>query len=136
MEPAATPRFTMADLTEATGLTERTIRFYIAEGLASPALGRGRSRYYTPQHVQELTRSAALREQRLSVPEIRELLATDSIVRPNLAAGVTWRRMGLHPALELHIREDAPEGIVALARAIEVQAREWLGDDDDLLDES
>jgi DNA-binding transcriptional MerR regulator len=121
----------MAELTDATGLTERTIRFYIAEGLVSPALGRGRSRYYTPQHLQELTRVAAFREQRLSVQEIREQMF--AAPRPNsaLTDAPAWRRIALHPALELHVREGAPEGVLALARALEEQSRGWLGDDGD-----
>jgi DNA-binding transcriptional MerR regulator len=135
VEPAP-PRFTLTELTEASGLTARTIRYYIELGLVSPALGRGRSRYYTPEHLQQLTVVAGLREQRISVDEIRQRLYApppQSASSP-LDAAPAWRRIALHPSLELHVLDGAPDGILALARELEAQARAWLGDDDELSD--
>jgi DNA-binding transcriptional MerR regulator len=123
----------MAELIDATGLSERTIRYYISEGLVSPALGRGRSRYYTPRHLQELTRVTDLREQRLSVAEIRQQMLAVPRHSDSLESAPAWHRVVLHPSLELHVRDGAPESILALARQLEAQSREWLGDDDDLV---
>ena len=122
----------MAELTDATGLPERTVRYYIEQGLVPPALGRGRSRYYTPRHLEELTLVATMRDQRLSVEEIRERLRSVPPTAPSsvLDAADVWRRVPLHPALELHVRDGAPEGILALAREIEALGRAWLGDDE------
>lgn len=121
------PRFSLAELEEASGLNARTIRFYIEQGLVAPALGRGRSRYFTPDHLRVLAEIAHLREQRLSIDEIRDRL--------NRAAGPPdldsedWRRMRLHPDLELHVRAGAPDGVRELAARVVALAAGWFGDD-------
>ncbi len=123
---AGEPRFSLAELEESSGLNARTIRFYIEQGLVPPALGRGRSRYFTPDHLRILAEIAHLREQRLSLDEIRERLAgqpaTDGI------DGESWRRLRLHPGLELHVRADASEGVRELAARITTLAAGWFGD--------
>lgn len=131
MEQTLEPRFTLSELVEATGLTERTIRYYISAGIVPPALGRGRSRYYTPQHLQNLTQVASLRAQRLSIDEIRERMLASVQVTSALDAAPVWRHISVHSTLELHVRDDAPDGILALARTLEAQSREWLGSEDD-----
>lgn len=131
MEQTLSPRFTLVELVEATGLTERTIRYYITQGIVPPALGRGRSRYYTPQHLQDLTRVASLRAERLSIDEIRDHMLASSNAVSSMDSAPVWRRIVIHPALELHVRDGAPDGIRALARALEAQSREWLGPEDD-----
>jgi len=45
---------TLDDLTRRVGMTVRTIRFYTTKGLVPPPLRRGRSGYYTPEHVARL----------------------------------------------------------------------------------
>ena len=57
---AGEPRFSLAELEESSGLNTRTIRFYIEQGLVPPALGRGRSRYFTPDHLRILAEIAHL----------------------------------------------------------------------------
>lgn len=120
------PRFSMAELVESSGLQERTIRYYISQGIVDPALGRGRSRYFTPRHLVQLEQVARLRKLRLSIEEIRARLAVPAVTEP--AAGDRWDRIALHPSLELHLREDAPEAIRALARQVVDLAQDWLGE--------
>lgn len=124
---AGEPRFSLAELEESSGLNARTIRFYIAEGLVPPALGRGRSRYFTPDHLQLLAQIASLREQRLSIEEIRERLAGQAT--PAGLDSEQWRRLRLHPDLELHLRDGAPEGVRELAARLVALASEWFGED-------
>lgn len=53
-EPASGPGqglFTLDELTRRVGLTVRNVRFYTTKGLVPPPLRRGRSGYYTPEHV-------------------------------------------------------------------------------------
>ena len=45
---------TLDELTRRVGLSVRTIRFYTAKGLVPPPVRRGRSGYYTPEHVARL----------------------------------------------------------------------------------
>ena len=42
------------ELTERTGISVRNVRFYTTRGLVSPPVRRGRSGYYTPDHVARL----------------------------------------------------------------------------------
>ncbi|HQX62959.1 MAG TPA: helix-turn-helix domain-containing protein [Thermomicrobiales bacterium] len=125
---AGEPRFSLAELEESSGLNTRTIRFYIEQGLVPPALGRGRSRYFTPDHLRILAEIAHLRDQRLSLNEIRARLTIAAT--PTQLDSEEWRRLRLHPDLELHVRAGAPEGILQLAARITALAAEWIGDDE------
>jgi DNA-binding transcriptional MerR regulator len=135
-EAIDTARFSLADLVEASGLPERTVQYYITNGLVDPALGRGRSRYYTPAHLQQLMYVVHLREERLSVDEIRERVAAERAAQAAEAAEAAsplpidhWERITLRPDLELHLRSDAPEGVRALARELIRLSDEWFGDE-------
>lgn len=121
------PRFSLAELVDASGVPERTIRQFITDGLVPPALGRGRARYFTPAHLQRLTLVAQLRAERLSVGEIRARLGDAGT--PDSPNGEQWRRVMLHPDLELHVRAGAPEAVEALASELALQARRWFGDE-------
>lgn len=45
---------TLDELTQRVGMSVRTIRFYTTKGLVPPPVRRGRSGYYTPEHVARL----------------------------------------------------------------------------------
>jgi DNA-binding transcriptional MerR regulator len=105
-------RYTMADLESQTGLTARTIRFYITQGLLPPARGRGVGATYGPGHLLRLKAIALLKAEHLPLDEIRTRL--EGIRDADLAAMLEvetapredrWRRLQLHPDLELHVRE-------------------------------
>ena len=121
------PRFSLAELVDASGVNERMIRTFITEGLVPPALGRGRARYFTPDHLARLELVAKLRADRLSIDEVRERLHTSTSTNSLNAA--TWNRITLHPDLELHFSADAPESVRALARELAQQAARWFGDE-------
>lgn len=120
-------RFSLTELVDASGVPERQIRQYITEGLVPQALGRGRARYFTPEHLTRLELVKQLRRERLSIDEIRDRLTPDAELP--VVDGDTWRRLQLHPDLELHVREDAPESVQALANELLIQARRWFGDE-------
>lgn len=110
-------RFTINELVDATSTPARTIRYYIEKGLLSPALGRGRSSYYTSVHVEELAKIRELRERNLSLDEIRDALSEESAPQEQ-PLGETWTRVALLPDMELYVRDGAPEYVEALARQI------------------
>ena len=123
------PRFTAAELEEATGVSARNIRYYIQEGLVPPSAGRGKSAYYTPAHVEQLTLVRDLRARGLSLEEIREaLIPVPKTVDDDRER---WRRIRLRDDLEIHIRSDAPEAVQELTRQFREQFRNWLGSDPD-----
>ena len=69
-------RYRLAELVEITGVTQRTIRFYIAEGLLPPPEGAGPAAVYTAAHRDRLALINSLKERYLPLKEIRRRLAT------------------------------------------------------------
>lgn len=116
--PASLPephRYTMGDLEESTGLPGRTIRYYISKKLLAPAHGRGPTATYDRDHLLRLQAIVNLRQAGLSLDAIRDRL--DDFTADDIAAMLQveavprqahWRRIELHPDVELHVRE--PEG--------------------------
>lgn len=105
-------QYTMADLESETGIPARTIRYYITEGLLPAAKGRGKGATYSPEHLLRLKAVSALKQSHTPLSEIRERLA--GIRQSDLAAMLhvetappadRWRRIFLHPDIELHVRE-------------------------------
>lgn len=123
------PRFSLKELIEASGISERNIRYYIQEGLVPRARGRGRSAYYTTEHLERLARVMDLRNRGLSLDEIRETVATPPAATS--APSETWERIILHPQLEIHVASDAPEAVRMLVARFTQVAEEWFGSQPD-----
>lgn len=110
------PRFSLSELEEASGLTQRTIRLYVSRGLIPAARGRGRSRYYAREHLEALARVSDYRNQGLSLDEIAEAIGRSSPAR--LQSGAEWRRFELADGIELHVRDDVTESQALLVQAM------------------
>jgi DNA-binding transcriptional MerR regulator len=91
-----TSHLSLAELTHRAGVTVRTVRYYIAEGLLPPPLPAGRQSAYTEGHLDRLRLIAHLKDAYLPLREIRRRLAglDDDAVRslleqnhPDQAAG-------------------------------------------------
>lgn len=121
------PRFTASELEEATGVSIRNIRYYIQHGLASPSAGKGKSSYYTPVHVEQLTMVRDMRARGFSIDEIRERMTPSEELATDDRE--TWNRIQLREDLEIHVRQDAPEAVHELTRQFHEQFRIWLGSD-------
>jgi DNA-binding transcriptional MerR regulator len=107
-------RYTMQDLERESGLTARTIRYYIAEGLLQPAYGRGPTAVYDADHLLRLRYIQRLKDERLPLNEIKEqlnALTSDDIalaLRVQLEPEAeTWRHFRIHEDLEIVIRDRA-----------------------------
>ncbi len=70
-----TSTYTLDELTSATGLTVRTVRYYISEGLLPPPHGAGPGTRYTREHLERLILIGALKDAYLPLKEIRRRLA-------------------------------------------------------------
>jgi DNA-binding transcriptional MerR regulator len=123
--------YRLPELADAAGVTPRTVRYYIAQGLL-PSPGRlGAGTRYGSDHLDRLHRIRRLRDQGLSLAEIRDRLEPPSTpmladagwapFEPRLAmlrathaepmapvpppiGRSTWERIALAPDLELHVR--------------------------------
>lgn len=105
-------RYTLTDLERETGVNARTIRYYISEGLLQPAYGRGPSATYDPDHLLRLQLIQQLKDQRLSLRDIKERLShlTPDDIAVMLKVQMqpeadTWRRYQLHPDFEINVRD-------------------------------
>jgi DNA-binding transcriptional MerR regulator len=108
----SSPRYGIDDLTAETGFNARTIRYYIAEGMLTPAHGRGPSATYDKDHLLRLRMIRELKEQFLPLDAIRERLqglSTDDLeAHFAIQSGPTevkWRRIAFGPDIDLHVRE-------------------------------
>ena len=79
-------RMTLGELTEATGVSVRTVRYYIAEGLLPPPDGAGPASVYTEGHRDRLRLIQRMKDAYLPLKEIRRRLAglDDAAVREAL----------------------------------------------------
>ena len=125
----------MTELEQDTGFTPRTIRFYITRGLLPPAHGRGPSATYDRSHLLRLKAIQLRRGRNQPLEEIKDELSglTDDEIAAELRIETEppedrWRRIVLHPDIELHVRErggerdhkvdEAVDWIVGLARSV------------------
>jgi DNA-binding transcriptional MerR regulator len=120
-------RYTMADLERETGVSGRTVRYYITEGLLPPSYGRGPTATYDLGHLLRLRMIVKHREEGLGIKDIRERLG--ALTDDELASALKirtrppedrWRRIQLHPSLELMVREPGGEPDLALEEAVEL----------------
>jgi DNA-binding transcriptional MerR regulator len=65
----------IAELAERAGVTPRTVRYYVAEGLLPPPSGSGQNRTYSSEHLVRLAAIKRLKEAYLPLEEIRKRLA-------------------------------------------------------------
>lgn len=103
-------RHAIGDLADLAGVSRRTVRYYVQEGLLPAPLGVGRGRHYGDQHLEHLLKVKALQEQGRTLDEIRRELSgpprskarTRSDAEPELAREA-WRRVVVAPGVELHV---------------------------------
>lgn len=133
MDREIEPRFTLNELIDATGVNQRTIRYYVQQGLVPPAAGKGRSAHYTSAHVEALTQIRELRDRNLSIEEIRQRVEAESQPSVSPIAGESWTRIVVHPGVEIHVHANAPDHVHALIDQMQQLARRWLGDNDETL---
>lgn len=108
-------RYTLADLERETGVSSRTIRYYITEGLLQPAYGRGPSATYDTDHMLRLRLIQQMKDDRMSLKDIKERLLQLTpediavILKVEMAPEAeVWRRYRLHPDMEISVREVGP----------------------------
>jgi DNA-binding transcriptional MerR regulator len=83
---AGDERLGLAELTEAAGVSARTVRYYVAEGLLSPPVAAGAKSFYSRGHLDRLRLIARFKASYLPLKEIRRRLAAldDAGVRAQL----------------------------------------------------
>lgn len=138
-------RYTIDDLVALTGMSRRTIRFYVERGLLEPPAGRGKGAFYSERHLmrlQEIQRArqegrslASLRyPQHLCAPEIEacgepamlyEMREMPRVISPDEPSTVL--RYELAPFLYLEVDAQHEAHYRSLVRAIRALVRRETG---------
>jgi DNA-binding transcriptional MerR regulator len=74
METGEEREYSISELAEAAGVSTRTIRYYVSEGLLPPPVGSGPNSRYTDLHRRQLGIIGRLKAQYLPLREIRRRL--------------------------------------------------------------
>ncbi|HMK44935.1 MAG TPA: helix-turn-helix domain-containing protein [Dissulfurispiraceae bacterium] len=105
-------KYSIDEIAAMTGLTRRTIRYYVQEGLINPPAGRGRGGFYYDSHLQAVTRIRQLQEQGASLQTIRNMFnfpSSESSVPTAIDERELWSRVQIVKGLELHISKEVGE---------------------------
>ena len=117
-------RYGVEQLATLGGVTRRTVRFYVQEGLLPPPLGLGRGDHYTQDHLERLILVRELQERGLTIAQIRsELERPAGSAAPDASwlkvPRESWSRVHLMPGVELNVSGDIrlppPSKLIELA---------------------
>ena len=107
MDPA--PRYGIEDLARLAGVSRRTVRYYVQEGLIPAPLGVGRGNHYGGEHLEQILRVKAMQEAGRTLDEIRNQgreprrkAGAQTSEQPHVERSL-WRRLTLAPGVELHV---------------------------------
>lgn len=77
--------FTFDELCTLSGLSSRTLRYYIQIGLVDKPIGQTRAAHYVSLHLEKILRIKQLSDSGISLERIREVLAGDPLALPERA---------------------------------------------------
>lgn len=100
--------YTIGELAELGGVSRRTVRYYVQEGLIPPPAGLGRGAHYGREHLEALLRVKSMQERGLMLEEIRLALSPGKprAAAPQAMRSVSrshWSRIEILPGLEIHV---------------------------------
>jgi len=108
-------KYSINDVSELTGATPRTIRYWIARGVLMRPKGVGRSSYYTDDHLERIGEIQQWADDGMTLDEIKihlQLDDADGVVETKKTEQDTlgsWRHLPSPPELLILIRYDLSE---------------------------
>jgi DNA-binding transcriptional MerR regulator len=72
-------KYTIDEISELSGFSRRTIRYYIQNKLIDPPSGRGRGGFYSDSHLSGLQKIRALQGEKVNLESIRNILHGEKI---------------------------------------------------------
>ena len=123
-------KYTIEELSELTGFTRRTIRYYIQEGLLDPPAGRGRGGFYYDSHLNKLMHIKALQGEGLRLAAITQLLGSEQSDHKQHAAQV-WTKYEIAQGIEINVLNDKENISVSKINKILNTVKEILKENDD-----
>lgn len=139
MPPEPPPRrYAIDELATLSGVTPRTVRYYIAEGLLDRPEGEKRGAHYLQRHLEQLLLVRRWTDAGLSLERVRELIAGAPEDPPRRAVPPgsveVWSRITLADGLELHVEPGragmTPEQVRALTRGLTTLYRQLRSEDE------
>ncbi|WP_457597433.1 MerR family transcriptional regulator [Hydrogenimonas sp.] len=109
-----TKRYTMQELSRMFGMSPRTIRYYIQEGVIDKPEGQAKGAYYTERHLRQLTAVKKYKEMGLSLERIAELVRSEGAEPEDVLAP---RRRGTVEVVHRIFLDDGLELLVDPVRA-------------------
>jgi DNA-binding transcriptional MerR regulator len=107
MSSADVSQYSLESLASLAGLTPRTVRYYIQQGLVDRPVGEKRGAYYVAQHLEQLLQVRRWVDAGLSLERIAELRAgalEDPAPKASKPGSVeVWSRLTLADGLEVHL---------------------------------
>ena len=103
--------YAIGDLADLGGVSRRTVRYYVQEGLLPAPLGLGRGSHYGPAHLEQLLKVKAMQEAGRTLDEIKRALSgpgergsreqsAEPLQGPERSV---WRRLTIAPGVEVHV---------------------------------
>jgi DNA-binding transcriptional MerR regulator len=134
VSPAET--YSIDDLSTLAGVTPRTVRYYIAQGLLEPPAGQKRGSHYLHRHLEQLLLVRRWTDAGLSLERVRELIAgaPEDPPRRAVPAGSVevWSRVTVADGLEVQLEPGraglSPEQVRAFVRGITALYRQVRAD--------
>ena len=75
-------KYTFEELCALSGLSSRTLRYYIQIGLVDKPIGQTRAAHYVSSHLEKILRIKQLTESGISLERIREVLSGEPLALP------------------------------------------------------
>jgi len=101
-------KYTIYELSELTGFTIRTIRYYVQEGLIDPPAGRGRGGFYFDSQLNQLKLIKSLQEKGMKLSSIIQYLKEGKVEETSYTRDV-WVKYEIIPGFEIHVRREVEE---------------------------
>ena len=131
-------RYAIGELADLGGISRRTVRYYVQEGLLPAPLGVGRGDHYGREHLDRLLQVKALQEAGGTLEEIRLALAGGPAPEAARVREEThplpptmWRRLELLPGVELHVSGDVRLPPPGRLRELAAWCRTYFGNENE-----
>ena len=130
-----TDSWALDELSALAGVTPRTVRYYITQGLVDRPAGEKRGAHYLRRHLDQLLRIRRWTDAGLSLDRVRELLAgapeDPAAARAAPGSVEVWSRVTVADGLEVHIEPGraglTPEQLRSLVRDLTTLYRQVRG---------
>ena len=99
--------YTLQELADKTGISPRTVRFYISKDLLPPPIRAGRDAAYNHAHIERLEAIRAHKDQGYTLNEIRSIVSTGKTEK-TLPEPTYWQCYKVADDVQVNVRSDAP----------------------------